>query len=206
LAPRVRRHSWGEAQLGRTSRNGTGGGAYGADSQRGGVCATEGVDGGRCRRSTGLGRSENRNSRVDRSWRCECHYYSHHFFITASHRGTGARSLLRILAITRTVTAQEAQLRTGLTASPSMFCRVTNTVRACLFSETALPRRQLPCTRHLTAGCRPSRSPPPPYGRRPRPCPRPPPLGAPRAAGAAPAAGRLLSVWRLPSRCRRPRR
>jgi len=114
LAPRVRRHSWGEAQLGRTSRKGTGGGAYCAESQRGGACATEEVYGGRCRRSTVLGRSEGRNSRVDRSWRCKCHYYSHHFLITASDQGTGARSLLKFLAITRTVTAQEAQLRTRL--------------------------------------------------------------------------------------------
>ena len=39
----------------------------------------------------------------------------HQFLSTASHHGTGARSFLRFLAITRTVTAQEARLRTGLT-------------------------------------------------------------------------------------------
>jgi len=111
LAPSVRRHSCGEAQLGRTSRKEMGGGAYGADSQRGGVCATEGVDGGRW--SAGIGQSEDRTSRVDRSWRCKCHHCSHPFRSTAAHEGT-ARSFHRFLAITRKVTAQEAQLSAGL--------------------------------------------------------------------------------------------
>jgi len=53
---------------------------------------------------------------VDRSWRCKCHHCSHQFLSTAAHQGTGARSFLRFLGITRTVTAQEARLRTGLSA------------------------------------------------------------------------------------------
>jgi len=89
-------------------------------------------------------------------------------------------------------------IRQSMTAGPSMFCRATVTGRVCPSSETALPRRQLPYTRHLAAGRLPRRSQPPLYGRRPRPFPRPPPLGALRAAGAAPAAGRLLPVCRLP--------
>jgi len=107
--------SWGEAQLGRTSRKGMGGGAYGADSQRGGVYTTKGVDGGRW--SAGLGRSEDWTSSVDRSSRYKCHHCSQQFLRinTASHQGTGACSFLRFFAITRTGTAQEAQLRTGLT-------------------------------------------------------------------------------------------
>jgi len=76
-----------------------------------GYAQQKGVDGGRCSWSTGLGRSEDRTSRVDRSWRCKCHHGSHQFLSTASHQGTGARSFLRFLAITRTVTAQEARLR-----------------------------------------------------------------------------------------------
>jgi len=89
------------------------GGAYGADSQRDGVCATEGVDGGRW--SAGLGQRKGRTSRVERSWRRKCHHCSHQLLSTASHDDTGARSFFSFLAITRTVTAQEARLRTGPT-------------------------------------------------------------------------------------------
>jgi len=96
--------------------------------------------------------------------------------------------------------------RQSVTAGPSMLCWATNTSRAGPSSETALPRRQVLFNRHLAAGRRPRHSPPPPYGRRPRPCPLRPPLGAARAAGAAPSSGRLLRLWHRPSRCRRPHR
>ena len=48
------------------------GGAYGTDCQRGGQCATEGVDSGRW--SAGRGRSEDQTNRVDRCWRCKTEF------------------------------------------------------------------------------------------------------------------------------------
>jgi len=48
-----------------------------------------------------------------------CHQFWRQILRTASHEGTGARSLLRFLAITRAVTAHEARLRTALTSGAS---------------------------------------------------------------------------------------